>query len=253
MKTSETTGAIAAALAKARAAFTPIERNRTAPVTRNENGPTRSYSTIDDVLKAVTPALCANELALVQGPAEGGELATRLMHSSGEWIETLSPIHQGSQPGAQGYGSGLTYARRYAAMAILNVAPEEDDDGAKADGRVATRRPENRNGTAPPPAKPGGLSQQVAAAANGDARAIDESYAEKAIAQLSGRESVELIANAMSAMHPRLLEMRTRGSHDLVERIVAAADARRAALTGHQPPTPPREINHANGANGHAG
>src|SRR5690606_24979315 len=56
-------------------------------------------------------------------------LITRLVHESGEWIAGKYPIHP-VKADPQGEGSALTYARRYALMAIAGIAPEDDDGNA---------------------------------------------------------------------------------------------------------------------------
>ena len=78
--------------------------------------------------------LAAQGLAVIQTtePNEHGVcVVTTLAHSSGEWItgRLFLPVVK-SDP--QGYGSAITYARRYAYAAILCVAAEDDDDGEAA-------------------------------------------------------------------------------------------------------------------------
>jgi hypothetical protein len=52
--------------------------------------------------------------------------------SSGEKVEGVMSLAIGANPTPQEQGSGLTYARRYSLMALLNLVPiETDDDGAK--------------------------------------------------------------------------------------------------------------------------
>jgi len=52
---------------------------------------------------------------------------TRLMHTSGQWIESTLWLPVGKAD-AQGVGAAITYARRYALQSILGV-PAADDDG----------------------------------------------------------------------------------------------------------------------------
>ena len=64
-------------------------------------------------------------------------VVTVLAHSSGEWVsaELALPI---TDPGdARSLASAVTYARRYGLIALVGVAPaDEDDDG---DGAVASK------------------------------------------------------------------------------------------------------------------
>jgi hypothetical protein len=140
MKTSETIGKLAEALAKAQpemgnAAFDAIN-----PHFKSK------YATLASVRDAVTMPLAANGLAIVQLTSEGdGKMIvhTRLMHSSGEWIESAYPIiNDVNKP--QAMGSALTYARRYSLASICSIASEQDDDGnaAQEHGKSA---PESRN------------------------------------------------------------------------------------------------------------
>jgi hypothetical protein len=56
-------------------------------------------------------------------------VATRIMHSSGEWLESefLIPCKQD----AHGYAAGITYCRRLSLQAAAGV-PTDDDDGNSA-------------------------------------------------------------------------------------------------------------------------
>lgn len=58
-------------------------------------------------------------------------VTTVLAHSSGQSISTETRI-VASRDNVHGYGSGITYAKRYALSAILGIAADEDDDGNAA-------------------------------------------------------------------------------------------------------------------------
>ena len=96
------------------------------------------YADLAACWDAVQVALPPNGLSVIQltRASEKDEVivVTRLCHSSGEWIEgELSlPV---SKADAQGYGSALTYARRYGLCAIVGIAPEEDDGNAAAQAK----------------------------------------------------------------------------------------------------------------------
>ena len=128
-------GPLAAALAKAQSAFAPVTRSKTVKVTTKTGGSyTFSYAPLDTVLDAVRKPLADNGLALVQ-LLDGQALVTLLIHESGAQLEGRTPI-----PGSndvQGYGSAITYLRRYAIQALLGIAAEDDDDGNRAAGNHA--------------------------------------------------------------------------------------------------------------------
>lgn len=59
-------------------------------------------------------------------------LVTRLMHVSGEWIDSVMLLNT-KDAGPIAMASAITYGRRYGLCAILGITPiEEDDDGAAA-------------------------------------------------------------------------------------------------------------------------
>ncbi|MEH1780248.1 MAG: ERF family protein [Nostoc sp.] len=111
------------ALIKAKAEFQPIHKNKTNPHYKSQ------YADLDSVLDAVTPALNAHGLAIIQlvGIVDGKTvLETHLYHESGEFSKSVFPLPETSDP--QKIGSALTYARRYSLCAILSVVADEDND-----------------------------------------------------------------------------------------------------------------------------
>jgi len=93
------------------------------------------YAPLNDVLNLVRPILTKNGLSLIQSPSGDGQniiITTMLLHSSGEWIETDPLVLKADKPTAQGAGSAITYARRYAVSAVLGISSEDDDDGNHA-------------------------------------------------------------------------------------------------------------------------
>lgn len=103
------------------------------------------YADLSSVVDAIREPLSANGLSFVQvtHPSEKNEIIveTVLMHESGEWLSGTVAIPV-SKADAQGYGSAITYAKRYGLQGLLGV-PSEDDDGnaaAKAKPKV-----ENKN------------------------------------------------------------------------------------------------------------
>lgn len=134
MKTSAEINLLFEALAKARLDFKPIKKNKTAEV----KGTTKSgkdysykynYADLSDIMDAVAPALSKNQLFISQGFILERELiATRILHASGQWIETEYPVIAKGDD-MQSIGAGFTFARRYAINGILGISSEEDTDG----------------------------------------------------------------------------------------------------------------------------
>jgi len=90
------------------------------------------YVSLEGVIDAISDALLDNGIFLTQMTSVSGEqtiLQTSLLHTSGEWISGDYPIHP-VKPDPQGEGSAMTYARRYALMGLVGIAPEDDDGNA---------------------------------------------------------------------------------------------------------------------------
>jgi len=85
-------------------------------------------------LDDVRPILAAHNLGLSQEPLfEDGKagVVTRIIHSSGEYRASILLLPVKDQT-AQGVGSALTYAKRYAISSILGITADDDDDGELA-------------------------------------------------------------------------------------------------------------------------
>lgn len=97
-----------------------------------------TYADLESCWTAIRKPLSENGFALFQATANAGanavSVVTRLMHVGGAWMsfETTLPV---SKADAQGYGSAITYARRYGLMAAVGITPT-DDDGNAASGRT---------------------------------------------------------------------------------------------------------------------
>jgi len=118
---------IASALVKAQKAFGPALKTSTNPHFKSR------YADLSACIEAVVDALNANGIALVQQShecADGVIVETVFVHESGETFSSGRLHVPASKNDAQGYGSALTYARRYSLMAACGIAPEDDDGNA---------------------------------------------------------------------------------------------------------------------------
>jgi hypothetical protein len=129
MKTSESISKISSALLDAQRAITFAAKDAVNPHFKSK------YADLPTVIDAVKPALNESGIVFLQmaAPSEPGTLAltTRLLHVSGEWIEStaVTPL-QKHDP--QGYGSALTYLRRYSLAAAVGLYQDDDDGNAAA-------------------------------------------------------------------------------------------------------------------------
>lgn len=100
---------------------------------KDSKGVYGKYAKLEDVIAASRPHLAANNLCVVQRVFhEDGKsfLKTRLIHSSGQWIEDCALLMP-TKPDSQAQGSAITYMRRYCYASLVGVI-QEDDDGMRA-------------------------------------------------------------------------------------------------------------------------
>lgn len=131
----------AAAFAKAQSEYQPVRRSKEVVVRLSSgNSYTFRYAPLDAILAAILPALNQNGFALTQSIGKGvsGDyIETTLLHAAGAHRANKTPIFITSNPTAQVYASGMTYARRYGVTLLCCVAAEEDDDANAAVGNEA--------------------------------------------------------------------------------------------------------------------
>jgi hypothetical protein len=154
---SDSIAALAKAMIKAQASIVPASKDRLNPFTRS------MYATLGSVVDSCRQALLNAGIWVTQYPVpvDGGEsgsvigLVTKLVHAdSGEWQSSLlvMPVPKNDP---QGFGSALTYARRYGLSAMVGIVTEDDDD---ANGACLQPRSNavvaDPVQTPPPPAKP---------------------------------------------------------------------------------------------------
>jgi hypothetical protein len=129
MKTSEQVNELATALAAAQAEMKNASLNKVNPHFKSK------YADLAGIRDTVTPALAKHGLSIVQGTdtlESGIVVVTRLMHKSGQWIESRFPI---AYDKPQTMGSAYTYARRYSLSAMCAISADEDDDANAANDK----------------------------------------------------------------------------------------------------------------------
>ena len=140
---SESIGSVSKALVGAQADVGKALKNQ-------ENAHFKSqYADLTAVLEVAKPALAKHGLALTQFPGEGEgtvTMSTLLLHESGEWI-LLPPASIPLQAHtAHGYGSAISYLRRYTTQAALgiSVGVSDDDDGNEATAQAPKAKPKKK-------------------------------------------------------------------------------------------------------------
>lgn len=134
---------LVAALAKAQAEMRGAAKDSTNPHFRSK------YADLASVVDAIRGPLTKHGIAFLQltHPSDKNEVVieTMLAHESGQKISSILAIPV-NKADAQGYGSALTYARRYALAAITGIAPEDDDGNAAT---TAAPKPETEKPSIP--------------------------------------------------------------------------------------------------------
>ena len=165
----------------------------------------KKYADLSSVMEACLPALNSNGIAVIQPTTDddaGRYVETVLIHGeSGDELRCRVPLIV-SKNDMQGYGSAVTYARRYGLMSMAGIAPEDDDGNAAA--KAPPEKPEVK-----PEAK-GPTKETLTEAANALVRA----------------ETMDALA-AMWGDLPREVKAS--------EAVIAAKDFRKTELTAPKP------------------
>lgn len=140
MKTSEQINELATALNKAQSQMTGAVKSAKNPFFKS------NYSDLASVCEAISKPFAENGLCYVQSPefSDGGVLVvTRIMHLSGQWIEGTVSLPP-TKNDAQGYGSAITYGRRYGLQAMAGIPSVDDDGQAAVDKKVEPKKRVNK-------------------------------------------------------------------------------------------------------------
>jgi hypothetical protein len=135
-RSSESTAAIATALAKAQTELANPEKAMVGTIyTNRSNSPQPfRYASLSAGLDIIRKTLGGHQIAIAQTTdidrASGTvNLTTVLLHTSGEWISSHWPVCPLSETAApRRMGAALTYARRYALFTLVGIAGEDDLD-----------------------------------------------------------------------------------------------------------------------------
>jgi hypothetical protein len=135
MKTSEQINEIAKAMAEAQGVIKNPAKDKTNPHFKN------TYADISSGLDVIRPALSKAGIAFFQATEvveDGVILTTRLVHTSGQWVEGTYPV--GKFGPHQQMAASLTYAKRQALFAIVGVHGEDEDDDGQTAGDTSIGR-----------------------------------------------------------------------------------------------------------------
>jgi len=131
---SEQISNLAAALLKAQQDIGVALKTATNPYFKS------NYANLQVVIEAVKEPLNKHGISFLQAVDNGTEkdslpvIDTILLHESGQYLSTRTPVFCAKPNDPQAFGSGITYSKRYALQALLGL-PTDDDDGNAATSR----------------------------------------------------------------------------------------------------------------------
>lgn len=119
---------IATALLQAKKAFNPVLKDKANPAFKGSK-----YADLAACLDAVDQPCLDSGIVLYQETSEdasGVTVETVFLHESGESLRCGKLHVPAAKQDPQGYGSALSYARRYSLLAACGIAAEDDDGNA---------------------------------------------------------------------------------------------------------------------------
>lgn len=187
------------------------------------------YADLASVMDACMGALNKHGICVMQptGEDESGRFVkTILAHVSGETVECRVPLIV-QKNDMQGYGSAVTYARRYGLMSMAGIAPEDDDGNAaaKAAPVVDDRKPTASDALRD--AWRDGVEDSLPA--NATPRQKAEAYAKAIIADFQSVKTGKTLSGRWDR-HVKLIEGTRERFPDLHEQIVDAYENHMMAL-----------------------
>jgi hypothetical protein len=210
-KTSEATDKLDAAIAKAQAEIQPASKDKNNPAFKSK------YADLTSVWDACRSALTKNQIAVTQWPVHSDDnrlhLVTRLA-CGGQWMMAEISIPTDKQ-NAHGYGSAITYAKRFGLSAAVGVVADEDDDG-----NAASSGANQQSATAPRAAAPKPADEPKAVKAR-------EAYTRlrDAITAADSAEKVDAILKLQATTLAEIQEQSQTGHDQIMQLALARKDA----------------------------
>lgn len=158
MKTSDQIDRITAAIATVQAKAEAVTKNKTVKVEGDKARWESAYATLATLDAAVRPAMVEAGIALVQSieAQQGGPVLVTRIAVADQWIEVQHPIKP-SRDGAQAFGGGISFARRWALCAVFHLVPDDAEEGqGYKDAAREAKAPRKA-------AAPGGIAAALAA------------------------------------------------------------------------------------------
>ena len=197
---------IASAFIAAKRQFGPVLKTKNNPAFKSK------YANLEACLDAVDDACLAAGIALYQETFEdatGVTVETVFLHESGESLRCGKLHVPASKQDPQGYGSALSYARRYSLLAACGIAAEDDDGNAASAQR---KQPEQPHATHQDETRRLWLAETVAAI-NGAKTAGDlKRIVSEAIACAEGENDTDMVRQIQAAADLKIAAARAKAA-----------------------------------------
>jgi hypothetical protein len=143
MNVTENRDLLFKAIAAAQGEFTTVDKSASNPHFKSKFAP------LDSIIEMIRPILPKHGLSVVQftdipESGNGVIIETIITHDSGQYISGRLFMPTVKQD-PQGYGSSITYGRRYALGAALGIVSDEDVDGNQAEGTERQTRAQQKS------------------------------------------------------------------------------------------------------------
>jgi hypothetical protein len=127
MKTSDQVDKIFPAVLRVQQMLPTLKRDKQVTV-KHQSGASHTFkfAPLDSIMESLKPCLDKAELGVMQA-VDTDCLVTRIIHSSGQWIESETFLNR-QQANMQQFGAEITYKRRYALSAMLGIVTDDDGD-----------------------------------------------------------------------------------------------------------------------------
>lgn len=136
MKNSENINELATAMSKAQSAMRPALKDSINPHYKSK------FSNLTSVWESMRIPFTSNGLTVWQDITTCDKtvsVTTKVVHSSGQWVEFGPLTIPLGKFDAQGVGSATSYAKRYALCAALGIVSDDDDDGEAASAPIRNK------------------------------------------------------------------------------------------------------------------
>lgn len=209
MRHSTQTDIIDAAMSEVQRTLDIVQKNKSVDVAGDKAKWSSKFATFDVLHLACRDALRREGVTIYQGgtymQAGGERLVTRLA-KGGQWIESDFPI-KASREGAQGFGGGISFAKRWGLMGMVGLVSSDDPD--EKQGYQDERKPARRA------AAPAGLPQLLEAirSAETDAELLQRAAAARA-ANPTGEGAAAVESAIVSWLSAEFAKIRGPGDLD---------------------------------------